>query len=332
MEIREIDVSALRYGHTRPDKLARSISRPRQLPAPVSELTTPEARRLERAPGSTEPPQPEARDTEEGKAPGVLRLLEAGHFKGVADVRLRINFFEQLSTAAQAAAVPVFEEKSGDLLAAVSEKVDELIAPLATDDDMMSEIGALVEEFDAAVRAARDETGSDGSLDTAALGDAIQSAFASLVDRIAELFNRPQDEPEQPTDREADSPGDFVNRSRLVDVKAEIETPALVTRTLIDAGESTPIVALDDQARVLPEEVSELNEDTDEGTGATIEDALASLTDVFQEAFSDLLASLADAAQLADPSPPSGNGVAYDKFMAIYNDLRGLTPTFDERA
>ena len=25
-------------------------------------------------------------------------------------------------------------------------------------------------------------------------------------------------------------------------------------------------------------------------------------------------------------SPPNGNGVAYDKFLAIYNELRGLTP------
>jgi len=38
---------------------------------------------------------------EENKEPkktahGVLRLLEAGHFMGVADVRLRVNFFEHL--------------------------------------------------------------------------------------------------------------------------------------------------------------------------------------------------------------------------------------------
>jgi hypothetical protein len=26
----------------------------------------------------------------------VIRLLQAGHFKGVADVRLRINFHEEL--------------------------------------------------------------------------------------------------------------------------------------------------------------------------------------------------------------------------------------------
>ncbi len=34
------------------------------------------------------------------KVPGVIRLLEAGHFKGVADVRLRINFHDQLEQRA----------------------------------------------------------------------------------------------------------------------------------------------------------------------------------------------------------------------------------------
>ena len=39
-------------------------------------------------------PEEEARE-----ARGVIRLLQEGHFKGVADVRLRINFFEELAGA-----------------------------------------------------------------------------------------------------------------------------------------------------------------------------------------------------------------------------------------
>jgi hypothetical protein len=43
-----------------------------------------------------------AEDHKEGKAPrGVLRLLQEGHFKGVADLRLRINFFDQLAAIGQ---------------------------------------------------------------------------------------------------------------------------------------------------------------------------------------------------------------------------------------
>ena len=41
-------------------------------------------------------------DSSNTRAKGVLRLLEAGHFRGVADVRLRINFFDELSAKATA--------------------------------------------------------------------------------------------------------------------------------------------------------------------------------------------------------------------------------------
>ncbi|MHC4950990.1 MAG: hypothetical protein ACYTEU_08410, partial [Planctomycetota bacterium] len=38
-----------------------------------------------------------AQETESGeKTRGVIRLLQAGHFKGVADVRLRINFYDEI--------------------------------------------------------------------------------------------------------------------------------------------------------------------------------------------------------------------------------------------
>ena len=53
---------------------------------------------------STEP-QSESQESDAEK--GVLRNLLAGHFKGVSDVRLRINFFEELA-AIEAAEVQTF--------------------------------------------------------------------------------------------------------------------------------------------------------------------------------------------------------------------------------
>jgi hypothetical protein len=44
-----------------------------------------------------ETPDPTQDDADEAR--GVIRLLEAGHFKGVADIRLRINFAEELAGA-----------------------------------------------------------------------------------------------------------------------------------------------------------------------------------------------------------------------------------------
>ena len=47
--------------------------------------------------------QPAAENNiDEDGAKGVLRLLQEGHFKGVADVRLRINFHDELAAIEQA--------------------------------------------------------------------------------------------------------------------------------------------------------------------------------------------------------------------------------------
>ena len=56
----------------------------------------------------------EPTDTFESPRPakGVLRLLEAGHFRGVADVRLRINFQQELS-AQQGQSLPELSSPAG---------------------------------------------------------------------------------------------------------------------------------------------------------------------------------------------------------------------------
>jgi len=60
----------------------------------VPEETEPQDQ-LEESPAVDEPEPTEEEQTQELK--GVLRLLQEGHFKGVADLRHRINFAEELS-------------------------------------------------------------------------------------------------------------------------------------------------------------------------------------------------------------------------------------------
>ena len=53
---------------------------------------------------------------------------------------------------------------------------------------------------------------------------------------------------------------------------------------------------------------------------------------MFQESLTSSVASIDKATQLPGPSEPSGNGAAYDKFLPIYNELRGQTVAVDETA
>jgi hypothetical protein len=255
-------------------------------------------------PEQTAPPAPDADDGE--KARGVLRLLEAGHFKGVADVRLRINFFDELSARATTAAQPVVSEQSGRLIETVNQELDQLLGSLGLDEEARELVDGLVGEFNAAVQAAVEEFTGAGAIDTAGLTDAIQSAFTTLVSQLGEQLTTPVPETEPQSNPDA--------TEGTADKGPAVEADAAVPNAPADSPDAQTGLA------------DPSPEGQADGPNAPIEGALASLTEVFNAALANLLESIQSATQLPDPSPPSGNGVAYAKFLAIYNQLRGLTP------
>jgi len=58
---------------------------------------------------------------------GVLRLLQEGHFKGVADVRLRINFHDELAAIEGAQLRTVSDEQAGGLTGSVGPELSALV-------------------------------------------------------------------------------------------------------------------------------------------------------------------------------------------------------------
>lgn len=287
-------------------------------------------------------PRPDERDGQ--KVPGVVRLLEAGHFRGVADVRLRINFFDQLSTRATASAQPVIQDQSGELIETLSGELGQLLDGLAVDQSARQQIDELVGEFNASVQAAVKEFAGDGTINTEALAGAIQAAFNALVEQLHEGLTAPVPALEpQPNPDPTEVPADKGTARPLTDPGAEEvaattdgASPALAAVLATDiaepdaSAEGSPVGLPTDPVGEPTETPTEKPADhptedpVDEPT-LTLEEALATLRETFNEALSALLHSIQSAAQLPDPSPPNGNGVAYDKFLAIYNELRGLT-------
>ena len=72
----------------RPDAKLEPSAQP--TPIPESDAGASEPTPVANAPTTTPEEKPDGK--------GVLRLLEAGHFKGVADLRLRMNFAEELES------------------------------------------------------------------------------------------------------------------------------------------------------------------------------------------------------------------------------------------
>ncbi len=68
-------------------------------------------------PAVEEIPESEATEqSKDGKADGVIRNLLEGHYKGVADVRLRINHFEELAAIESAQLKALAEQEVAGLL------------------------------------------------------------------------------------------------------------------------------------------------------------------------------------------------------------------------
>lgn len=277
-------------------------------------------------------------ESEQDKGSGVLRLLEEGHFKGVADVRLRINFFDELAERAALTAEPVAETQSATLRDTVLAGIDKIIAALDVDDATKEGIAEAVSGFEAALQDTLTAIKSGDGI--AGFADSVQTIFDTLMTQLADLLR-----PTEPiTDSDVVADGDVTDppsaESTVADTTASIiNTLASVVDTIADTVDDA--VAIDGTTDETPTDgasspTATPTEATDEPTPTdattVFEDALAVLKAAFDEALTQLRTSITDVTTLSDPSEPTGNGGAFEKFLAIYNELRGISPTVDEQA
>lgn len=174
---------------------------------------------------------------------GVIRLLQEGHFKGVADVRLRINFQSEIQALTETAQTRARDESAVALAPDVTTKVGEFLATGELPEEQATAVQAALDTFNAAVAPA----GTPASADT------IVSAFDAFITAALNVFT--------------------LNDAKVAE--GESPDPAAFFSQLAESFHTR-----------LEEPVSDI-------------DPLPAL------------------------SEPGGNGRAYDKFLAIYNDLVG---------
>ena len=200
-------------------------------------------------------------DTEDGK--GVLGMLQEGHFKGVSNVRLHINFFEQLSAIEAGKLQAVTEQKVNAILESVGGIVDTFLA--AEENEQTDGVSELQESFVQAVSGYPNEPVTEFFLN---------NAFDDFVEALRDLFAPPAltQAEDIPTDTESSG------------------APELPWQTFIE-----------------------------------------DLRSAFTTARDELTQAFAEVRIFPEFSEPNGNGVAYEKFLAIYNELGGLQTPSDEQ-
>jgi len=208
---------------------------------------------------------------ETNEVPGVLRLLQAGHFKGVADVRLRINFHDELAAIERRQAYSVVQQTAPDILGPVNESLQALV-----------ESGQLPAESTDAARADLEE--------------AVNATIQGFLD------------------------GQIPSCDFLA---AELEGVfAAFVSALQMAGPTSTVEGTEQQPQAdgeLPEQSSVEGVSQEQNDlSAIVED----LTAVFEAAVADFVAAVNENHALPPLSAPEGNGVAYQKFVEIYNALQ----------
>ena len=196
-------------------------------------------------------------------AHGVLRLLEAGHFNGVADARLRIIFQDQLADEAELSAKEELRTRSRDLVDIVNDAAGNTLTTVKGDDLHEEPVEHLQLQFSESINSAVSDAISSESLDLDSIDSAFTAAFEELTLGLEELLGSSDEE-------------------------------------------------------VVPSENVNLLSETD----STLKQALEDLSDIFAQALSDLLGAVETNSLLPDPAPAPGNGAAYEKFLAQYDQLR----------
>jgi hypothetical protein len=232
-----------------------------------------------------------ASTSDTGDAKGVVRLLEAGHFKGVAAVRLSINFHAELSARRSSTAAAEIESAAANLMEGVSEVLASSSEVPGDGDESTTANGS--ETFSNAV--AEVVSGfRGGELDASAALAAFQMTFENLANSL------------NATPVEAD------------ESEAEEEGTAEVMPGAMEAvdPDSESVVVAEEVVAAAPSESDPIST-----LVASQGSMLDELDQLFGEFMDEVRSALDTMNSVREFAQPSGNGVAFEKFLSMYREM-----------
>lgn len=243
-------------------------------------------------------PTPAAEDEQGSK--GVIRLLQAGHFQGVADVRLRINFHDELQQVAAQNAANDFEGASTGLFDELAAK----LGALGEEHGLSGQAEELAGAFSADIEQLLEEAKAEQTPLATTLSD-INSRFSELLESLQGAFAglTAAAVPQEQEGTEPELAELLENESALA---SEEQLPGQVAAEVEEAPTE--------------ETGEEIAEAEDPGLTAFKAD-MQELEAWFTQSLTALHGDVTTAAELPPLSEPRGNGAAYAKFLEIYRNM-----------
>ena len=296
---------------------------------------------------------------DDGGQRGVIRNLMDGHYKGVAEVRLRINFNEEITAIENQQLQAASVANGGSVTQSVNSAVNSLVESGELTQEQADEA---IAGFQTAADQVLEDFASSQPASTEDLVSALNSIFEKLIEFLQSTQVSEAPEPEQLITEEppVEQPPVEPTEPTVPEAPPEPAEPTepLVPDVPIDPVEPLPVEPLEplpleepviiepllepieppvpesppEPAEPLPLEPLEppLLEDPiepqspPEPQGPTqFELFLEELAGLFNVSVEGFIESLDSVSPLPPLSEPSGNGAAYEKFLAIYNDMIG---------
>lgn len=139
-------------------------------------------------------PLPDPSDSPE-RGRGVLRLLQEGHFKGVADVRLRINFADEIAVLQSDANARVAQAGPAPILAATDAVINVFLSENEVAPEVEQQIQSAREAFASKLQDAFDSYAGTPGTPAQDLLNSVSTAVSEFLDLLEELVTVETPEP-----------------------------------------------------------------------------------------------------------------------------------------
>jgi len=263
---------------------------------------------------------------------GVIRNILEGHYKGVADVRLRIVHHEELAAIEneqlKANAGPEVEKLLAAVEAAASQipepdstAMPEALPEVSGEPGEATSVSDLYNVFAETVRALGENFQSSETPAVSEFVNGVQNAFAEFLASLHDLLIPSAEEAIAPLAEDS--------------VQSDLATQDTATQDNSESGATSPdaivpaavpdAMVIEELVEPLPQEEPVLPASAD----ADYEGLLGELSSAFAAAVAELERALNATSSLPELSGPTGSGKAYEKFLAIYNELWGIQPPGD---
>lgn len=273
--------------------------------------------------------------TENSDSNGVLRLLQEGHFKGVSDIRLRINFYNELAAIEAEQLQAVADEQIDGILQSVGTIVGGLVEE-STPEPQSSPVPpppppppSLVPQMaPPPVPILAPSPSSD---------DGVINPVQAITVKITTATNSPPPPPPPDITQIQEDFNQAVNQLKEDFISADSPSTDTLLEGIqsafdqlvesLEAALAPPDGGNEQAPNIKPAEgfigVIELPAETE--TAPETQPVIDELTAAFNAALSQLIDAFGEVKTLEPTSEPNGNGGAYNKFLNIYNEMRDGT-------